>query len=459
MSSEPQVPEQADPFDPSWHRPAITHAQMRRDAILAGALFLGAVLATPLYSIAGVYAEPANGWIAVVWAVVITLPLAFRRRWPIPVAVVVSIAFIVGGELSVPEALISSIALFTAIYSVGAWVSNRRVAALSRIVITTVMFIWLVIGIFRAATNPETLESFPNAGALSPFVSVMMIQVLTNLLYFGGAYYFGDAAFASARQRAVLEQRSDELEVERERNAAQAVTLERVRIARELHDVVAHHVSLMGVQAAAARTVLDTDPAAARESLEGVEAGARTAIDELHNLLHTLRGSGPDAPAHESASTLGVAALPALAEESSAAGLPTTFGVIGEQGPITALISLNLYRIAQEALTNARKYAGPGATADVRLRHLDHSLELEVTNTGIVPARTRARGLGHAGMRERADAMGATLELGPRSRGGYLVRVSIPRPAAERMPADRLAASRPSTPRTAPTVSSAERSR
>jgi len=431
-----------DPYEPGWRRPRPTRAELRNDAVLAAVLFVGAVLASQLYRLAGIFDEPAAQWITLIWCVALTVPLAWRRRHPATVAVIVSATFIVGGEMFVPEVLVSNIALFVALYTVGAWVDDRRRAFIVRAVIIAAMLAWLVIHIFRSATDPETLERFSGAGALSPFVALMLIQVLTNLLYFGGSYYFGDAAYASARQRAALEQRTCELERERERTAAQAVALERLRIARELHDVVAHHVSVMGVQAGAARTVLASDPDGAREAIENVEAGARTAIDELHRLLNTLRESAPEAGvldprASDSASTVGIQGLRSLAEESTSAGLPTRFEVIGEPRPVSALVGLNLYRIAQEALTNARKYAGPGATADIRLRYLDTAIELEVVNTGTVPFRPRPGGLGHVGMRERVDAMDGSLEIGPRARGGYLVRASVPRQAAERMPSDR----------------------
>ena len=118
--------------------------------------------------------------------------------------------------------------------------------------------------------------------------------MLTNLLYFGGAWYFGDSAYRSARSRAELEQRTAELAAERERTRAQAVAIERLRIARELHDVVAHHVSVIGVQAGAARRVIAKDPDAAVASLSAIESSAREAVDELHGLLGTLRGdTGP----------------------------------------------------------------------------------------------------------------------------------------------------------------------
>src|SRR5690606_12706705 len=191
--------------------------------------------------------------------------------------------------------------------------------------------------------------------AFSPFVAFTVIQVLTNLLYFGGAYYYGERAWASALEREALDERTAELEFERERLAEQAVALDRVRIARELHDSVAHHVSVMGVQAGAARSALASDSAAATEALLHIESTARSAIDELRGRVGTRRDAGGAPVDGSPGSTLGVAALPDLVAQSRQAGLPTELEIVGDPRPIPPALSLNLYRITQEALTNARK--------------------------------------------------------------------------------------------------------
>nr|WP_218853601.1 histidine kinase [Schumannella luteola] len=405
---------------------------MRIDAAVALGLLVACALSVGLYAVAGLYPEPAPGWLSTIWMVVVTVPLAARRKWPVLVAVVIAVAFIGGQLLHVPEALIGNIALFLAICSVGAWSANRRAAMLSRLVITAGMLIWLVVSLFITATDPTALPGFSRVGALSPLVAFSLLQIITNILYFGGAYLFGERAWISARERSDLEQRTAELERERERTAAQAVALDRVRIARELHDVVAHHVSVMGIQAGAARVTLDADPTAARAALGVVEDTSRTAIDELRKMLTTLRDSdtGPvDAvggAVGTAPSALGVGGIPALVEESTTTGLPTVFEVVGAPRSLPAVVSLNLFRIAQESLTNVRKHAGPEATADVRLRYLPETIELEIGNTGSVAARRSTGGLGQIGMRERVAASGGFLEAGPRSRGGYLVRAVVP---------------------------------
>jgi signal transduction histidine kinase len=432
------APEDLDPDDPRWRRSAPSRRAFRTDALVAVTFFVGTIFSIMLYRTAGYYAEPAPMGVSVVWAIAISVPLALRRRFPCSVALVLSAAFIAGQVMQVPELLMANITLFLGIYSVGAWVLDRRRAFLTRALIVVAMFVWLLVAMFQQATDPDALAGFSRAGAFSPLVAFLLINVLTNLLYFGGAWFFGDRALASARERALLEHRTRELERERERTAAQAVSLERVRIARELHDVVAHHVSVMGVQAGAARMVMQSDPVAARDALSNVEINARSAIDELHGLLKTLRE--PDGHAMDtaatSASTLGLDALPTLVDDSTAAGLPTTLDVVGTPRRVPAGVALNLYRIAQESLTNARKYGGSAATADVRVRYLDDAVEVEVSNDGrTTSGRPNPGGLGHVGMRERASASGGTIDIGRAADGRFVVRARVPVPQTAASPA------------------------
>jgi len=404
----------------------VTAAQRRNDLWLAGGLLVGAVISAWLGQVAGLYGDetPPFAW-ALVYAPALTLPLALRRRYPEAVLVAVALAFFIGVSARIPEVYVGNVALFIAMYTVGAWVTDRRRATLVRLIVIAAMFIWLLVTIFQAATGGD--DGGPSrAGLFSPFAAYMLLQFLVNVAFFGGAYFFGERAWAGARSRAALEERTADLERERELTAAQAVALDRVRIARELHDVVAHHVSAMGVQAGAARTVLDRDPAAARAALGAVENSAREALTELRQLLETLRTPDADTPA---SSTLSLCAIPDLVAHAVDNGLPTTFAVVGDPVETPELVQVNLYRIAQEALTNARRHGGPDAVADVRLRYDDNGVELEVTNSGrpMIAGRT---GLGIVGMRERAAASGGTLEAGPRPRGGFLVRVRVPSPGA-----------------------------
>jgi signal transduction histidine kinase len=405
----------------TWVRPRPDRAGYARDAAIAALVAVGGGIVAALYSRVGVFTNPAPVWLTVVVILGYSAPLALRRRFPAVVAVLVSLAFFVGGQFAVPEALVTNIALFISIYSLGAWGQNRGRANVVRGVITVGMFAWIFVNIALTTADPTVLPHFSRSGVFSQLAAWAVIQVITNLLYFIGAWVFGNAMWSSARRRAELAARTAELADERTFSAHQAVALDRVRIARELHDVVAHHVSVMGVQAGAARRVIHSNPDQASESLEVVEQSARDAVEELHRLLTTLRDGDGD-PAALSSSTRGVGQLDELVTATEGA----TLQVFGDPKPLSALVGLTLYRVTQEALTNVRKHAGPRATADVRLRYQPTIVELEITDTGRSRGSDTTTGLGHVGMRERLDAVGGSLEVGPRARGGYLVRATIP---------------------------------
>lgn len=404
--------------------------------MLAAALAVGAMTTSLLYQRTGMYSEVAPLWVWVLGLALCTLPLALRRRYPVPVAVVVGIGFFVCGQFAVPEGLMINICFFIALYTVGAWESNRVLAVWALILIAAAMFVWLIISLIISSSDPEAMPGFSRSGLFSAFATFAVLQIIMNLFYFSGALFFGMNSWRAAHTRAILEAQGHELELERRTSAAQAVALDRIGIARELHDVVAHHVSVMGLQAAAARMSLDRDPAAAKEALSVVEESAHTAIAELRALVHTLRSPEADEPG----STVGVARFPALVAEAQSSGTPTTLIVAGESRALPLLVDVALFRVAQEALTNVRKHAGRGASAEVRLRFAEDRVELEVADNGVRQTLAGAAeqpgqqgsGLGLRGMRERLGAVGGQLETGRRevSRGpgtpGFLVRATVP---------------------------------
>jgi len=419
-------------IDGNWVRPTPGRAGLRADGLLALGIAVGAALAILLYASAEFFDEPPVLWQAALVVLGISGPLVWRRVYPITVTIVVSIVYVFALYNQVPEVLFSNIAIFLAMYSIGAWSASRRHALVSRVIIVVGMFGWLFWEITRAAFDTSLAPEDSGIGLIAPGVAFGLISIVTNVLYFAAAWGFGDRAWAAARERAELESRTHELEAERERTAAQAVTLDRVRIARELHDVVAHHVSVMGIQAGAARRVLGPDaPAGAAGALSSVEHSAREAVDELHRLVTTLRGIGAEGDATDGPSTRGTAHLAALVDDVRAAGRDATYTVVGERQPLSPVVDTTLYRVAQEAITNSLKHAGASAIMEVRLRFTPERVELEVTDTGL-GARTApsgsggSGGLGQIGMRERLAAIGGTLEAGPRKRGGYLVRATVP---------------------------------
>lgn len=418
-----------DPDLPGWRRPVPTAEGRRGDLLLAAGLLVGSLLAMVLYRVAGYYDEPAAGWLSALLLAALTLPLALRRRRPSAVAVVVAVVAVLVGELRVPEVLFTNISLFMGLYTVGAWEPNRRRAFWVRLSVVVVMFGWLFVGLYRASTDPDAGPELDRAGAFSPFVAYLLVQLLTNILYFAGAWWFGDHMWRAARERARTTWRGRQLAAERLRAEEQAVAIERLRLARELHDSVAHHVSLMGVQAAAARTLLARDAAGTAQALEQVEEAARQAVDELAGVLGVLRAGGTlDATPGEGVAAAGVERLGDLVEQARAAGMAVAFEVVGDPAPVAPLTSLAAYRIAQEALTNTRKHGGASARTDVRLRWLIDAVEVEVSDDGTGARRGAAgsSGLGLVGMRERVAALSGTLTAGPRERGGFLVRARLP---------------------------------
>jgi len=403
-----------------------TERELRMDIVLGVLLFVAALISTTLSSISSLWGEQqAPLYTGLLYAAVIGLSLAVRRRYPVTVAVICCAAYFLAMTLYVPEIYVGNVAMFISLYTVGAWVNDRIRAVWSRALIILGMFIWLLVNMFTSATQ-QAPEDMTGPGLMTPFVAFSLLQFLINVMFFGGAYYMGDRAYASALDRLALEEQRLALVREQERSSAQAVALDRVQIARELHDVVAHHVSAMGVQAAAAKAVYAVDPAKAVPALDGIQQSARQAIDELHHLLETLRAPGDSPAPVEAPSTLRLDGLPALVETVNGFGVPTTLTVVGDAYDVPEIAQVNLYRIAQEALTNARRHGGPHVTADVRLRYADDAVELEVANTGRISLGAPS-GLGQLGMRERAAASGGSVEIGPRPRGGYLVRATVPR--------------------------------
>lgn len=439
------------PDSPHWMRRAPSRPEVRLDAGITAGLFCCAVLSLVFYRALGIFEDPAGPVISVLCLAAVVVPLAWRRRFPATTATIISAAFILLAELQVPEQLIINVALFLAVYSLGAWGGPRRGVRIVRWIIIAAMAAWLLSAFVRISLDPglEADEALA-PGAMTPALAYILYQLLVNILYFSAAIWFGHQAWESARDRARLEERAEQLSAEQATVAEQAAALERMRIARELHDSVAHHVSLMGVQASAARTVLHTDAQTAEKSIRLVEDSARSAVVELHSLLGVLReqpaadddaerSSAADGresarpPAEPgSTSSLGAEQISELVTQAGRHGLQVSFQQFGEPQPLRPLVSLNLYRISQEALTNVRKHAGPGAQAEVLLRHRSGSVELEVTDDGAGrrvadtrPSRTPG-GHGLVGMRERADAMGGTLLAEPRPEGGFTVRAEVP---------------------------------
>ena len=294
----------------------------------------------------------------------------------------------------------------------------------------TFMIVLLAAGLFGANLTTRRTRIAGAALALATLLVVVGLDtegswtdVLTTGPIIGVAWLIGHIYRGSTVRTAELRERAERLEREREANARAAVAEERTRIAREMHDVVAHSLSVMVVQAEAAEEMIGIDPERARKPLSAVQETGRTALTELRRMLGVLReiDEGPDL-----APQPGLAGLDALVAHVRDAGLPVTVRVEGEPRPLSPTGDLQAYRIVQEALTNTLKHAGP-ARAEVLVRYEPDEVVLEVTDDGrgYDPA-TDGRGHGLIGMRERVAVCGGEMRAGRRPQGGFEVVARLP---------------------------------
>ncbi|WP_430591974.1 sensor histidine kinase [Humidisolicoccus flavus] len=428
--------ETARSTDQPLTRPRPGARAVRIDAGVAALLWAGAAATAPLYFILGQGAGFDQMPLTILLMGLLALPLALRRVAPSWVALVQAVVYFVAGTLGTMDFFVSQIVLFLGFYSIGAWERNRKLAFWSRTLIATSTVIWLLV---VAVISFEEMRA-EGGSDIAP-MAWLGISFIINAAFYGGAWIFGNTAWAAAIERIRLSNADSALAEQRDRLTQQALELDRMDIARELHDVVAHHVSVMGLQAGAARRVMRTDVDRAEHALRGVETGARQAIIELRTMVSSLRNSSQSSESSSfgnstAASAVGLASIPDLVAQTQNAGLITDFSIVGTEREIPQTIAFTVYRVAQEALTNARKHAGTGAEVSVRLRYLETAIELEVSDDGRGTKQFgEGGGLGLLGMRERVTAVGGEIASGPKSRGGFLVRVSIPVPAAAPAPA------------------------
>ncbi len=340
-------------------------------------------------------------WQSALLALGLTVPLLLRRRFPVSVPLLVWAVAVVD-SYATPRAVDDSFVFFAVgwftLWSSGANADRRRALGL--------------LGAAWAATA-IVVANLPDTGP-------------ADWLWFNAIGALAWVAGVGLRRRtehaARLEERAVQLEQRREEAARVAVAEERARIARELHDVVAHSVSVMTVQASGVRRLLRPEQEREREALEEVERTGRQALAEMRRLLGVLRAS-------EGAAALepqpGLAQVESLLERARAAGLPVELSVEGERRQLSPGVDLSAYRIVQEGLTNALKHARDGR-AEVRLRYRGERLEVEIASDGTPVSGADGGGHGLVGMRERALVCGGTLEASPQADGGFLVRATLP---------------------------------
>ncbi|KYH45084.1 histidine kinase [Branchiibius sp. NY16-3462-2] len=409
-----------------WRRP-LPQAWWRRDIAIAIAFVvvgaLGLELERSLGSLSTITAPVVVQHVPLVLAGVV---IVWRRRLPIATVLAVTVLWIVSGILWPPLAtsIVLQFLYLAAFYAAVAWGAPRgRTMTVVGLCVAALM-VWVTIDL----VNRTKLQGQPSPGPLPYPAALTGYIYLINAIYFGGAILGGALDWRNARQRAALADQAGLIEVQAAQLRDRSVVDERLRIARELHDVVAHHVALMGVQAAAARRVLTVDPPAAAGALETVESSARSAVTEMRSLVGTLRGD--DAESRTPAPTL--ADVPALAAQFSTLGLGATYVLVDEDGladRVPAATGFGVYRVVQEALSNVRAHSS-AATASVTVRVTRAGdgayVEAEVLDTGSPLPGTRGTGLGLQGIRERVAALGGEAEIGPRATGGFRVRARIP---------------------------------
>ena len=407
----------------------------RGDVYLVLALAAASAVFAVLYNTTSYWPFKGPLWLICLMSILVTLPLIWRRRYPSQTAWIQAAIFVTAQSFSIMEPGVTQIILFMGVYSVGAWQSNRRTAFISRLLLCVGIFVYMFVSMsmqFNAIGDMTVLQ----------FAAASGVSFLINVAYFGGAWIFGNRAWNQRNLFTELRSANAEVRSQEQQLTRQALDLERVRIARELHDGIAHHITGVGIHAAAARRSLEKNPDKARESLKTIESSTRETVDELRALVYTLRDTDEaHTDEHTTKGNPSLGDIPELIDASRRSGQQIEVVTIGQPRALTPITEMSIYRVIQESLTNCRRYAGAHAEVHVRLRYGATNLEVEVSDSrspGALreephlesdpPTKQPGLGLGIVGMRERMSALGGTLEAGPKSRGGWLVRAQIPYP-------------------------------
>ncbi len=441
--------EQAFGADEDWERPGPTVRQRINDVWAALGFFALSALGSELSRSVGAYSESPRSLLEIYGALgSAALLLIWRRSHPVivPMAATMHLLFVGSLVPLVVSSLPMQLLYFFAIYSGVAWAKDRRIATYLVAAIAVATFAWVAWFVALSSGMQElTGEAIAEGeGPIPPILGVAGLVVLNNVMYFGGAALLGQVAWRRALNHAHVVEQAATISDQAQRLRDQAVVAERLRIARELHDVVAHHISVMGVQAAGARRVMDHDRAATAQALRAIEESSRDAVAQMRDLLGTLRtgereANGahmldvPDTP--DRSPQPGLADLPALVEAGRNPGCSVrlTCAPEGDIGEVSAPVQLSVYRIVQEALANVRKHSTASlAPVVIRIERDVNRVEVEVVDNGITRRGTGGTGLGLLGMSERARHLCGGLEIGARRSGGYRVRAWFPMDGARR---------------------------
>jgi signal transduction histidine kinase len=361
----------------------------RVDVLIASALFAAAVAVG--------FKADGNPGIAVVVCVsaVLTLPLALRHMTPL-----LTVALVVCGVLLLVVADVNAAIVPVACVALAAFTAARELRAPRAQIAMAIAIGWLPLAYLmqRSSTHLE--------------------DVFVGTTIFAGAWWLGRTLRARADE---LDQERAQLEQARHASEEQARDEERARIARELHDIVSHSVSVITIQAESVRRRLHPDQAVEAERLRDIETAARHAMVELRRLLGTLRHGDEPAPLEPQP---GLDQLPRLIERTNDAGIPVDLKVVGDTKPLPAGVDLAAYRIVQEALTNTLRHAN-ATRAEVRVEHSTDQIRVQITDNGRGTADAPA-GRGLIGMHERVALLGGHLDVKNLEHGGLLVDATLP---------------------------------
>ncbi len=348
-------------------------------------------------------AHPDLAWPGhVALALASCVPLAWRRRWPRAVFAIVTVTAFAQWLCSV-EIAAANLAILIALYTVAVESAIRwALAALLVVEGGATMAVYSMWNEDHAAANWKSLIPFS--------------------IFIGAIWLVGLYVNTRRKYTRSLEERAERLERERDAQVQVAAAAERARIAREMHDVIAHSMSVMVVQADGARYTVDTDTERAKRAMEAIGTTGRQALTEMRRMLGVLREDGETTLAPQP----GVEQLSELVEQIRSAGLAVDLTVQGVPAELSTGMQLTVYRIVQEALTNARKHAGPGATAKVGLYYGDHTIEIRIRDDGRGFAPGDGRGHGLVGMRERVAVYGGSVRAEPAPGGGFEVVARLP---------------------------------
>ncbi|GLB64260.1 two-component sensor histidine kinase [Dietzia sp. NCCP-2495] len=342
----------------------------------------------------------------IVLSVGLCAPHLLRRRYPLGVYACIQVVAFLQVLLGV-ELLVADVMLLPAVYTLAVRARWSVSAAAAALVVA-----WLIFTVVPAMDHNNM-----SIGDLGVLVVVVIWMWTWGRLVRTRRHYI-----VWLRERAV------QLEREKAAEAALAASSERTRIAREIHDIVSHSLSVVVVMSDGAAATIDTDPARAKSAMEGVRDTGRTAMADMRRMLGVLRDDEPGSHAPQP----GIAQLESLVDESTSAGLPVTLAVEGHAEQVPASVDLAVFRIVQEALTNARRHAGPNVTrVDVRISRRVDAIEVSIVDDGrgTVEDADNGRGHGLIGMRERIAAHGGTLRTESRPGGGFEVNAIVPKGA------------------------------